>query len=132
MVTYYNKKDLTSFGEYLLSERRKENIRGDLSKVHHADFENWLEEQRTKAKRQPAPEPQREVPQWLVDHMEGAPKELKEYVLRVYPKRYTSGASFLRAAFTWHDTIESHEFWQFIESKKWRQALKELESRGLI
>jgi len=62
MVTYYNKKDLTSFGEYLLSERRRQNIRGDLSKVYHADFENWMEEQRTKAKRQPAPEPQRGNP----------------------------------------------------------------------
>ena len=132
MVTYYNKKDLTEFGEYLLSERRRQNIRGDLSKVHHADFENWLEEQRTKAKRQPAPEPQREVPQRLVDHMEGAPQHLTEYVLRVYPNRRIASASSLRAAFPWYDSKEGIDFWQFTESKKWQQALKELDSRGLI
>ena len=85
MVTYYNKTDLTSFGEYLLSERRKANIRGDLSKVHHADFENWLEEQRAKRKtkvlepqEQEAPQPQAEVPQWLAGHMADAPEELAE------------------------------------------------------
>ena len=63
MVTYYNKTDLTSFGEYLLSERRKANIRGDLSKVHHADFENWLEEQRTKRRAKVLEPQEQEAPQ---------------------------------------------------------------------
>jgi hypothetical protein len=55
MVTYFNKKDMLSFGEYLLSDERKQSIidhpnasmmppvEERLKMVHHADFENWLD-----------------------------------------------------------------------------------------
>jgi hypothetical protein len=45
MITYYNKKDLVSFGNYLLSEARKETIWPDheTTQVYHADIENWKE-----------------------------------------------------------------------------------------
>lgn len=52
MVTYYNKKDMVSFGNYLLSDKRKADIeQGEsnvpaedrMKEVHHADIENWIE-----------------------------------------------------------------------------------------
>ena len=131
MVTYFNKTDLTSFGEYLLSEKRRENIRGDLSKVHHADFENWLEERKKPAVKAVAPKT--EVPQWLVDHMATAPKELQEYVFKVFPERPThSAVNDLKASFLWRETPEDCDFWSHVNFQNWGVALHELREKGLL
>lgn len=53
MVTTFNRKDMISFGNYLLSGERRQrfinhpDFQGDmievrLSEVHHADIENWI------------------------------------------------------------------------------------------
>ncbi|MGH1520547.1 hypothetical protein [Chryseobacterium sp. JK1] len=37
----YTESDLVSFGNYLLSPKRKERIEGEEKAVYHADLENW-------------------------------------------------------------------------------------------
>lgn len=45
MITYFTREDLKSFGDYLLSQKRKERTSELMqNEVHYADIENWIEE----------------------------------------------------------------------------------------
>ena len=66
MVTYFNRKDLVSFGSYLMSEKRKSRLRKSYNEaiikgldnplpiedaqklITHSDIEYWLEDNRFK------------------------------------------------------------------------------------
>lgn len=55
MVTYFNKKDLVAFGNFLFSEKRvlsitennkdlpKEDLEAKIKQVYHSDIENFIE-----------------------------------------------------------------------------------------
>jgi len=47
MITFYNEKDFVSFGNYLLSEIRKQRTSEiNRDKVTDADIKNWKEDQK--------------------------------------------------------------------------------------
>lgn len=57
MVTYFNRKDLVSFGTYLMSEKRKARfaatninvpLEDRMKVVHQEDVVNWIESKRKK------------------------------------------------------------------------------------
>lgn len=57
MVTYFNKKDLIAFGNFLVSKERKERLKqithpmdlpDRLAQVSDADVANWIDKQKTK------------------------------------------------------------------------------------
>jgi hypothetical protein len=130
MVTYFNKKDLVEFGNYLFSEEREKSFSHTtvaaemdgidmiptydrLRTVTHADVCNFIDMQRNKqraTKSQPPKESN--VPQWLQDHMATAPKELQEYVFKVFPERRTNSThpdlSGVSMAGTPEDTTFGH------------------------
>ena len=151
MVTYFNKKDLVEFGNYLFSEEREksfihtsaqamtEGIEFNsswerLRTVTHADVCNFIDMQRNKQRATKSkPTKESNVPQWLVDHMATAPKELQEYVFTVFPERQAdSVANGLRGNMTWQGTPEDHEFWSFANHKRWGEALDELRKKNLL
>ena len=151
MVTYFNKKDLVEFGNYLFSKEREKSFSRTtvaaeldgiemvptydrLRTVTHADVCNFIELQRNKqraTKSQPPKESN--VPQWLVDHMATAQKELQEYVFKVFPERLpNSVATDLLGSFVWEETPEGHNFWTYVNHQSWEQALDELREKDLL
>ena len=145
MVTYFNKKDLVEFGNFLFSEERENSFIHTsaqaitdgiefnsswerLQTVTHADIENWMESKR-KPIRKAAPKI--EAPQWLVDHMATAPKKLQNYVFEVFNDRDEWGRERINS-FCWLDTVEGSEFWICVNIKNWEQALDELRKKDLL
>jgi hypothetical protein len=147
MVTYFNKKDLVEFGNYLYSEEREKSFIHTsaqaavdgiefntswerLRTVTDTDIENWMESKR-KPIRKAAPKI--EAPQWLQDHMATAPKELQEYVFTVFPERQLpSMANGLSGSFEWDETTEDHDFWSRVNFQNWGAALVELRKKNLL
>jgi len=151
MVTYFNKKDLVEFGNFLFSEEREKSFSHTtvaaemdgidmiptydrLRTVTHADVCNFIDMQRNKqrvTKSQPPKESN--VPQWLQDHMATAPKELQEYVFEVFTERRTNSTHpDLSESFVWHGTPEEYHFWSCVDLKNWVLALVELRKKNLL
>lgn len=151
MVTYFNKKDLVEFGNYLFSEEREKSfihtsaqaaVNGidlisawdRLRTVTHADVCNFIDMQRNKqmaTKSQPPKESY--VPQWLVDHMATAQKKLQNYVFNVFPERLpNSVATDLLESFEWNKTPEDQDFWSAVNRKSWSLAIHELREKNLL
>jgi len=145
MVTYFNKKDLVEFGNFLFSEERErsfihtsaqamtEGIEFNsswerLRTVTHADVENWMDSKR-KPIRKAAPKI--EAPKWLVDYMATAPKELQNYVFTVFNDRDEWGRETINS-FSWMDTVEESQFWICVHNKSWEEALFELRKNNLL
>jgi hypothetical protein len=73
------------------------------------------------------------VPQWLVDHMATAPKELQEYVFKVFPERRPDSVSkVLSGGLWWEETPEDYFFWESVDLKNWVLALVELRKKNLL
>ena len=155
MVTYFNKKDLVEFGNFLFSEEREKSfihtsaqaaVNGidlissweRLRTVTHADVCNFIELQRNKqraTKSQPPKESN--VLLWLLDHMATAPKELQEYVFKVFPERQPDSEAngligSLSGSFKWDKTPEHHAFWSFVSYKIWDMSLQVLRKKNLL
>ena len=151
MVTYFNKKDLVEFGNFLFSEEREKSfihtsaqaaVNGidlissweRLRTVTHADVCNFIELQRNKqraTKSQPPKESN--VLLWLLDHMATAPKELRNYVFKVFPERLPNRtAKDLSGSFAWEEVLEGHDFWSSVDLKNWVLALVELRKKDLL
>jgi len=151
MVTYFNKKDLVEFGNYLFSEEREKSfihtsaqaaVNGidlisswdRLRTVTHADVCNFIELQRNKqraTKSQPPKESN--IPQWLVDHMATAPKELQNYVFTVFPERLPNSTHRDSVvSFRWEETPEDFDFWHFVNRQSWDLAIMVLREKNLL
>lgn len=73
------------------------------------------------------------TPQWLIDHIATAPKELQDYVFDVFPERYNcNGQPNLSENFLWEATLEGHRFWISVDNKNWKLALVILRKNNLI
>ena len=151
MVTYFNKKDLVDFGNWMFSEERERSFSHTtvaaemdgidmiptydrLRTVTHADVCNFIDMQRNKQRATKAKPPKESnVPQWLVDHMATAPNELQNYVFKVFPERLTNSvAKGLIGSFSWIDMLEGHEFWEFVDRKRWPLSIQVLREKNLL
>ena len=149
MVTYFNKKDLVDFGNYLFSEEREKSFIHTsaqaavdgidlisswdrLRTVTHADVCNFIDMQRNK-QRATKSEPPKEsnAPQWLIDHMATAPNELQNYVFTVFHERDEWVKKTINS-FDWSETPEGAYFWRYAHTQIWHRAIGELREKNLL